>query len=157
MANDEYIVIRRQGPAGDGCVSIIVCLILFGLYVWFRSWFDDYAPHSPLFRFIAAFYHHAAAAPWRAYWGLNPTPFPRINGLLGVLGMLAVPALLFWLAYKQKSFPEKTQARLNLLWIILRFGIFIFAAPIMVGIVWLILLGIWNLLVLLVHWLLEKT
>ena len=157
MPDDEYIVIRRPGADGDGCLSVFVCLLLFGLYVWFRSWFDDYAPHSPLFKFIAVFYHYTAAVPWRGYWGLHPTSFPRINALLGGLGVLAVPGLLLWFGYKQQSFSKRTQTQLNLLWLVLRFGALIFVAPIVVGIAWLVFLGIWNLLLLLVHWLFQKT
>jgi hypothetical protein len=156
MAYDEYIVVRRSGPDGDGCLTASVCLVLFGLYVWFRSWFDDYAPHSPLFRFIGAFYHYTAVVPWRAYCSVQPTPYPRVNFLLGGFGLIAIPALLLLLSHKQPSFSKKTQAQLNGLWIVLRIALWIFIAPIVVGIVWLITLGIWNLLLLLGKWLFEK-
>lgn len=157
MDDDEIIIIRRRPKDGSGCLFAVGCGVLFLLYAWFRNWFDEYAPHSPLFRFISSFYHFAVAVPWNAYCGLQPTPYPRINVLLGGVGLIVVPALLLLLSHKQESFSKKTQSRLNVLWIVLLIALWIFLAPLVVGIVWLITLGIWNLLLLFGEWLFKKT
>jgi hypothetical protein len=136
---------------------IAVFVVVIVLCAWFYAWFEDYAAHSPLFQFISAFYHYVTAVPWRAYWSLAPTSSAGINGLMGVLGLVSVPATLIWLRRKQEFLPPRTQRRLSRLWIVLCIAALIFVAPVLTGIFWLISLGIWNLVLLLIHSFFKKT
>jgi hypothetical protein len=150
---------KQVSPSSESnsCLSGLVFVVVIVLCAWFYAWFEDYAAHSPLFQFIGAFYHYVTAVPWRAYWSLAPTSSAGINGLMGILGLVSVPATLIWLRRKQEFLPPRTQRRLSRLWIVLCIAALIFVAPVLTGIFWLISLGIWNLVLLLIHSFFKKT